>query len=328
MKILVIGDFHYKKMMYPPTISNLSYMLNEASDCDIIIHTGDFCNDYLHSPELITRLMADGRDYFGVYGNHELETVGNTMRVVTPLLTNAHDKVVFGTTDGKNTDGSIGYYYCDREGYRFIFLDCNYSLTPHGEWEHNREASWGPPSENLCYNALGAAQVEWLEKILIEASDLKLKCIVITHAAIYIEDERESLIFEAEQVRQILSRVNSKRQGTVIACINGHYHTSSRSELDGVIYLNCPAAINAYWTATKFFPYAEKDVSSPQYLFDYEEYDSEGNLIEVRPVSYSELSMGSQSLFYKDPIYTVLTLNGSEITEKTSSAELAYGISY
>ena len=324
MKILIIGDFHYKKMMYPLTVSDLSYVLDGARDCDLIIHTGDFCNDYTHSPELFRELFADGRDVFGVYGNHELETCGNVMGVVTPLITNAKEKVVFGTESGKIENGEIAYYYHDRDGYRFIFTDTNYSLSPSGEWEHNLEASWGAPSGNKHGDSLGTAQIEWLERVIFDAAERGLKCITVSHAT-FCKDMSETSP-DAATVRDIFRRANAIRSGSVILAINGHYHTVGRREEDGVVYIDCPATVNGWWVPKKFYPYAEDEGKPSRYTFNYEDYDGEGNLLSVRPVPYSALRMGAQTLFYEKPVYTVLTVDGENISAEVSPIKWAYGI--
>ena len=101
LKFLVIGDFHYKKKMYPATVADLDKALRDASDnrIDICVHLGDFCNDYKGSPELFRKYIDNeyGIDVFGVYGNHELESADNSMQRVTPLLSNKTDKLVYGT---------------------------------------------------------------------------------------------------------------------------------------------------------------------------------------------------------------------------------------
>ena len=324
MKILIIGDFHYKKMMYPPTVSDLSYILERGSVADIIIHTGDFCNDYLHSPELFRRLFADGRDVFGVFGNHELETCGNAMENVTPLITNAKEKAVFGTDSGTPDNEKIAYYYHDRDGYRFIFTDTNYSLSPDGEWEHNRTASWGAPSGNRYTDSLGKVQLEWLKRVIFDAAERGLKCITVSHATFCKTSGNSSP--DAAAVREIFRLANEKRKGSVILAINGHYHTVGRREEEGVVYLDCPAAINGWWVPNKFYPYAEEEGKAPRYTFDYEEYDADGELLSVRPLPYSALRMGAQTLFYEKPVYTLLTLEEEGISADVSPMVWAYGI--
>ena len=90
MKLLIFADFHYKKRMYASTPGDLGAILRRAheSGAELILHMGDFSNDYAHSPE-VTRLLLDnpyGLPVYGLYGNHEMESKGNTMAVVTPAM--------------------------------------------------------------------------------------------------------------------------------------------------------------------------------------------------------------------------------------------------
>ena len=54
IKFSVFADLHYKYMMYAPTVEDLDKILKRANEnnVDFVIHCGDFCNDYIGSPEL------------------------------------------------------------------------------------------------------------------------------------------------------------------------------------------------------------------------------------------------------------------------------------
>lgn len=82
--------------------------------------------------------------------------------------------------------GSIGYYYFDNEkGFRVVCLDINYSWnTSKSIWEHNRENSYGPPSENIKGDSLGPVQLSWLEDVLTDAAQKGISCIVTAHTSI------------------------------------------------------------------------------------------------------------------------------------------------
>ena len=183
LKFTVFSDLHYKKHMYAASIADhLEPIIERAhsSGSDFILHAGDLCNDYNGSKELTNSLLKNkySLPVYGVYGNHELETRGNTMEVVTPLLTNR--TVSFGTPDGRFSS-EIGYYHFDIKGFRIICTDTNYSQL-NGEWVHNLPASWGPPNGAENQNALSPKQLDWLESTLNDAADKGLKCIVVSHA--------------------------------------------------------------------------------------------------------------------------------------------------
>lgn len=328
LRLLLFADFHYKKKMYPATVSDLNYVFGAARElgAQFVIHAGDFCNNYGGSPELVKAYLdnADGFAVFGCYGNHELESKDNSMQRVTPLLSNRQSDLVYGTADGKIGDGSIGYYYTDIFGYRFIFLDTNYSVAPDGEYEHNQTASWGKPKENARADSLGDVQLEWLKKVLLDAASLGLSCITVSHASFSGMWKSSP---DADAVRDIFRTVNEAKPGTVIMAINGHYHTCNEATVDGVVYFDCPAALNGIWKSEKFYPYAEADESAPRYTFDYEDYDESGVFLGTFPMPYSKLSMGAQSLFYEKPAYALIVIGSDGVPKVTvSEVNFAYGI--
>ena len=127
LSFLVFADLHYKQDMYASTVNDLRTVLDRAAaeQVDLVLHAGDFCNDYPGSPEVVDLYWKNphGLPVYGCYGNHELETAGTSMPFVTPRLTNRN--VVWGTADGSIGDGSIGHYYFDRNGFRFVVTDTN-----------------------------------------------------------------------------------------------------------------------------------------------------------------------------------------------------------
>ena len=329
VKFLVFADFHYKKKMYPSSVPQLCSIFDRASSegCEFVVHAGDLCNDYKGSPELVRAYLenAHGMPVFGVYGNHELESRDNSMQTVTPKLSNRTEQLVFGTESGGIEDGSIGYYYTDIKNFRLIFLDTNYSLTPDNEYEHNRTASWGKPAENTASDSLGDKQLDWLRRVLLDAAGSEKCCIVFSHASF-------SGIWksapDAEAVRGIFREANALRKNTVLLAVNGHYHTDHAASVEGVCYFDCHAAINGWWQSKEFHPYKESDESSPAYTFDYSDYDEDGRLLSSCKMPYSKLRMGSQSLFFRDPLSAVITVSDNgEVNITGMSTSWAYGIS-
>ena len=236
----LFSDMHYKKGMYIATVSDLESILLRASESnsDFIIHCGDFCNDYVGSPELTHAYLNNKYNLpvYGIYGNHELETAGNTMNAVTPLLTNRSNEVVWGTESGKIVDGTVGYYYFDINGFRIICTDTNYSFNKASkEWEHNMPASWGPPDNNYPYNGLGDKQFVWLVNTLFDAAYKHINCIVMSH-------DSYSGVWESspdcDKIRDVFKKVNEIYDKTVIAAINGHYHSNCSAVKDNIYYLN------------------------------------------------------------------------------------------
>ena len=301
LKFTIFSDLHYKKGMYAATVDDLKIIFNRAAEngSDFVMHLGDLCNDYLGSPELVKAYLNNeqGLAVYGIYGNHELESNGNSMEVVTPLLTN-DSEVVWGTENGKASP-ETAYYYKDFENFRFIFTDSNYSLTKDNEFEHNRTNSYGPPSENTGANMLSDKQFAWLEKALFSAAEKGMQCIVYSHAAFA---EKFTYSTDAEKVRTLLNKVNAFKKGTVIAAINGHWHANDYEIKDDILYFNINSAKNGCWLPTQEPHYDES------HTYTYMDFDSEGNLTETREVPLTELWMAKNTWFFDAPLSTNVTL--------------------
>ncbi len=330
IKFLVFADLHYKKKMYPVKVEHLESIIDRAasSGADLVIHEGDFSNDYSGSPEITNAFLNNkySLPVFGVYGNHELETKSNTMQKVTPLLTNRASFCTFGTKNGALNDGNIGYYYYDAENFRFIFLDTNYSLMPNSQaYEHNREASWGKPKENTLPDSLGPEQIDWLHNVLLDAAEHGLHCIINAHAS--FSDIWKSSP-DAEKVRALYSMANNKRPGTVIMSLNGHLHTNHIEKRDGVLYFDVNVVTNGWWQNEEFHPYAEEDSDNPKYTYLFTDYDSNGKPTESYTFLYCKLKQGAKTLYFEDPLSAVVTVSSDgEISIEGSSTRWVYGIS-
>lgn len=328
LKFLVFSDFHYKKKMYPASVKNLQTILDraESEGVDFVMHCGDFSNDYLGSPEITRAYLENsyGLPVFGVYGNHELETMPNSMQNVTPCLTNRKNEVVFGTEDGKIGDGSVAYYYYDVKEFRIIYLDTNYSLTPEGEFEHNRTGSYTKPAENTRIESLGDKQLCWLRSVLIDAAEKNLGCVVVSHSSF-------SGIWgktpDSLAVREIYREVNSRRQGTVLMSLNGHYHSNHVAKVEDVLYFDVHTAINGWWQSKEFNPYHEANPDLPVFTFDFTDYDREGNPVSTVKMPYSALVMGKKSLFFSTPLSAVVTISAEgDIIIDGAKTQWEYGI--
>ena len=302
MKFTLFSDLHYKKGMFIAGVSDLEAIMKRAdqTDSQFVLHAGDLCNDYLRSPELTNAYLnnAYGLSVYGVYGNHELESKGNSMQVVTPMLTNR--KVVWGTDDGEIGDGSIAYYYFDHDVFRVICLDTNYSWnTDLQQWQHNQTASWGAPTGNIKSPSLGFVQLEWLKNILQEAVKLQLHCIVVSHRG-FCEQWFPSP--DGEAVRELFHLVNNQRRGTVLMAISGDIHTNHHTLVDDVVYLDVHTVRNGLWQPNGVDHYEGM-------TFPYVNYDSDGHEIARYDRPISELSMARQTWFFDEPLSAVVTVS-------------------
>lgn len=303
IKFSVFADLHYKYMMYAPTVEDLDKILKRADEnnVDFVIHCGDFCNDYIGSPELYNSYLNNkyGLEVHGIYGNHELESNNNSMSFVTPKLTNGKENN-WGTFDRKIGDGNIAYYYFDKNGFRIICTDTNYSFNHEfSAWEHNRTCSYGPPADNSLRESLGEKQLKWLEAVLLDAAQKKLKCIVFSHASF-------SGIWgsspDTTKVKDLFAKANNIRKGTVIMAINGHYHTNHLTENNGIVYMDVNTVKNGAWIAKGYPHYND------EHTFKVTEYDDDGNAIAKRDELLKKPWMSPNTWYFEEPLSAIITI--------------------
>ncbi len=311
LKFLVFADLHYKKGMYASPVSSVNAILDRAAaeQADFVIHCGDFCNDYAGSPEITDAYLNNphGLPVYGIYGNHELETAGNTMSVVTPLLCN-RDVHFAGT--------KAGHWYSDMGEYRIIGLDTNYSATAAEMWEHNRPASWGPPSENYFGNSLGEDQLSWLGDLLSDAAEKNLHCIVFSHAGL---SSGWSESPDGPVVRSLFRRINRKVPGTVILAVNGHLHTDHFAVEDGIAYFDVNTVHNGFWSPRTEFHYADSDT------FEFTDYCSgEPQESVFRPLN--SLSQAKNTWFFTSPLSALVTVDETVIRIDGSETSWMHGV--
>jgi hypothetical protein len=322
IKFLLFSDFHYKQGMYISSVADMNALMDKANsnNCDFALSSGDMCNDFKGSPELLNAFLNNKYNLpvYNVYGNHELESEGNTMQIVTPQLTN-DTNVVWGTEDGKIGDGSIGYYYFDKNGFRVINLDNNYSYNAKtGEWEHNKPASYGSPAANLYGSSLGPVQQKWFEEVLYDAAEKGLSCIVNGHESYSgVWDSAP----EAAAIRELYAKVNDIRSGTVLVSINGHFHTNRQAVVENVLYIDINTTRNTWWQGEAIDHYTS------EHTFEFVQYDDEGNPVSTTDYSVGYLSMGKNTWFSADPLSAVVTVNKQgEITMEGQKSDWLGGV--
>ena len=304
VRFLIFADLHYKKGMYAVRVEDLKKILARAkeNDVDLVLHAGDFCNDYSGSPELVKAFLNNEYDLpvYGVYGNHELESANNTMAVVTPLLTN-----------DPNVVRDAGYYWFDKSGCRFVCLDTNYSYNEAAQlWQHNATESWGAPQGNLYPDSLGPEQLRWLESVLTDAAQQGIPCIFVSHAG-FCDSWQHSP--DSAAVRALIRKANAIKAGTVILCINGHYHTNHLLMQENVLYLDVNAAINGAWAPKKEQHYSEA------HTFRLDSYDGEGNYLDTKTVPLSQLWQSSNTHYFQEPLSAVVTVGDDGSIRVTGS---------
>lgn len=314
IKFTVFADFHYKKKMYMSSVDDLKTILKRAKDSgsDFVVHLGDFCNDYIGSPEITNAYLENEYDLpvFGVYGNHELETSGNTMQIVSRRLSNR--PVSFGPSREGNT---TGHWYYDMKGFRLIGLDTNYSFNPTKQaWEHNKAGSHAPPSGNEQTYSLGPEQREWLDKILADAESKGMKALIFSHAGF---SEKWYAGSDANEVRAIFQ----KYEKTVMMASSGHLHTNRFAVINNIAYFDVNTAKNGYWSQQQNHHYTSL------HTYEFQNYSQGEPKGDVQTLALTSLSQGKNTWFFKDPLSAVVTVYADgEIHIDGSKTEWLYGI--
>lgn len=320
LRFTVFSDFHYQNEMNGVKVEDLEKILERAenTNSDFVIHCGDFCQAGIESNQIFKAYLENeqGLKVYGVYGNHELE--GSLMPFTTPRLTNDRE-VIWGTEDGKIGNGYIGHYYFDINGYRIVCTNTNYSYNEAEDiWEHNKRFSWGPPSENVLYNALSPNQLEWLEDVLNDAADKDLKCIIFSHST--FSPLWRSDCSDAQKVRDIFARVNAKKPKTVIAALNGHYHTNHMGMVDGIFYFDVNSN-RGHWQPNKIRHLDES------HTFEYTEYNCFGEKVRSYQKQHLDYYMADNGWFFADKdLSAVVTIDGDEIMVDGFESEWYEGI--
>ena len=308
-KFLVLADLHYKKGMYATTVGDLEAILDRAAreKVDFVVQLGDLCNDYLGSPEILRTYLQNrhGLKVYGVLGNHELESEGNSLEVVIPLLCN--QPVTFA---GEKK----AYWFTDWNEYRLIALDTNHSYNEaQGIWEHYPTNSVGHPAGNIYPHALGPEQLNWLDEVLTDADKKGQICIIFTHATLAGRWDETP---DADAFQAVLR----KHPDRVLTVLNGHNHKDHHAIIDNVLYVDFNTVRNGRWRLEDAHHYPDA------LTFQLEGYDPQGNLTEVTGIPLNSLSQAINTWFFQDPLSAIVTVDGKTVTVEGSKTQWVHGI--
>jgi len=273
MKFLLFSDLHYEPGLWDGgTWEDLHILQKHAEEenCDFIIHAGDFCGGQSNADEYIKAYNDFHIPSYHCLGNHDA------------------DKCTFEEILRK-FKMPADYYYFDCKGYRMVILNPNvYYLD--GEHVHYSLGNYYKHPD--ARDHLPPEQLVWLEKILAETP---YPCILISHESF----ERPDGVQNREEVRKIIDDANRRKPGTVLMCINGHYHRDYIRILNNVCYYDMISA-----------------------SFDY------------MPVTHSlftedimnQYPHAKHTVVFNDPLHAIVELEGSTITIKGMESSMFQGI--
>lgn len=204
---------HYPGVFYPDRAQRWDQIVarSVAEDAAFIVGVGDYVHEPAVNGAFAERMMACPRDLYLCLGNHDTEH--SPLEEVLPLYRMPHN-----------------YYYIDRDGYRFIFLDTNYTVND-GAYLH-----YNPGVENRTKRGvLPPDQLAWLERT-IDGADTP--CVLLSHHSI----ERPDGIIHRDAVWDVIRCANRRRPHAVMLYINGHYHRDHCTVMNGMCCLDLNSA--------------------------------------------------------------------------------------
>ena len=275
MKFLVFSDFHYEPGVFlGPEMEGLRAMQRRAKEeqCDCIVQLGDLCHGVSGVPELLTAYNNFEIPSYHVLGNHDAE----------------HDSFA-------DTVRAYGmpchYYYVDVNGYRLIVLDPNY-FVENGEYVHFELCNWR--DHGATRDTLPPEQIAWLEQTIATSPH---PCVLLSHQSF----ERADGVKNRQAVLDVINAANRRKKGSVMLCINGHYHRDNVRVMDNVCYLDLNSA-SVDW------------VEKSHYSFPKELHERVKKLHHL--------------VVFEKPLYAIVTLEGNAIEIGGTSSPMLYGIDY
>lgn len=179
---------------------------------DFIIQLGDLCHSTGVDKILKVWNNYEGEKY-NVFGNHDMDNA--TKEEMT-----------------KRYNMPAGHYYFDKNGVRFIILDCAYTRKDGVLVDYNKGNYFVKKEDRDLIND---EQLEWMRAIV---KDTDFPCVVFSHQAF---DKIGGSVPNRQQFRDIVKELNKDKK-RIIACICGHHHIDAHSKIDDVDYLQINSA--------------------------------------------------------------------------------------
>lgn len=181
------------------------------------------------------------------------------------------------------------HYYFDRGGYRMVITNPNFFKD--GE-------DYIPYSMSNYYShadtreTMPPEQIAWLKET-VESSPYP--CILLSHPSF----ERPDGVKNRDLILQVIDEANRKRPHSVLMCINGHHHRDFVRLRNGVLYWDMNS-VSYDWLPQKHDLY-------PKALCD-------------------EISLLNHTVVYEDPLYAIVTIEGTTVTSEGVESTMFLGI--
>lgn len=224
IKFLTFADLHYYPGVFCTNAAEKLEKIKQRAienNVDMVIHAGDLC----HAPHLNTDFVEKYHNFpmpvYHTIGNHENDKSSYEEILSTYRIEN-------------------GYYYFDKNGFRFIVLDLNYMVID-GELLHYNYGdylgNYGGKRKVGAYVAMGKVQMQWLEETVM---DSPYPCILISHQSTERKDSGFAFS-EMQEIWSLYDRVNKDKQKIIMA-INGHHHRDNLRIFKNILFFDLNSA--------------------------------------------------------------------------------------
>lgn len=211
-------------------------------ELEFVVHLGDFIDRDFKSFDIVGPIYKQLHiPSYHVLGNHDF-SVSNEYKGKVPAKLGLSSR----------------YYDFEIKGWRFVVLDGNdISFHAYSEGsEQYKEAEVYYDQYNIespkWNGAVSSKQLNWLDKVLKDASEGGERAVLYCHFPVYPENVHN--LWNAKEVMELIEKYTC-----VKAYINGHNHAGNYGVKDGIHYLTMKGMVD-----TKETSYAVINVSEDQ----------------------------------------------------------------
>ena len=180
-------------------------------------------------------------------------------------------------------------YFFDYGGYRIVVTNPNYYRDGE-EYIPYSMSNYYPHAATR--ETMPPEQIAWLKET-VESSPYP--CILLSHPSF----ERPDGVKNREEVLKVIDEANRKKPHSVLMCINGHHHRDFVRILNGVLYWDMNS-VSYDWVPVKhnFYP----------------------------PERCEEIRLLSNTLVYNDPLFAIVTVEGTTVTSQGVESSMYLGV--
>ncbi len=260
IKFSVFTDLHYLPgVFYTEAEQRLEKIKNRAieNQVDFVIHLGDLSHCPSKDKEIVEQFDAIPLQTYHCIGNHECQD-------------DSYNEVL------KTYGLEKGYYYFDKNGFRFIVLDLNY-MRENGKAVHYNLGNYFRRKPDTQLVTFEENQRKWFEDTVMASP---YPCVLFSHHS--LEHLNNGMSFnELRSIWELLAKLNCDKQRIIMA-INGHHHKDNLRIFQNIVFL---------------------DLNSASY-----EWIDEPHSGKYPKELYEEYSLVGNTLIYKDPVHAIITL--------------------